>query len=57
VISPFQFCKSDGSSNGVRQFIDQDIVNFAKARWLSPCASLFALKVTLLVHSVVEPEL
>jgi len=25
-----KFCKSDGSSNGVRQFIDQDIVNFAK---------------------------
>jgi hypothetical protein len=27
----FQFCKSDGASNGVRQFIDQDVVNFAKA--------------------------
>jgi hypothetical protein len=40
----------------VRQFIDQDIVNFAKARLLWPCASLFALKVTLLVHSVVELE-
>ena len=26
----FKFCKNDGSSNGVRQFIQQDVVQFAK---------------------------